>query len=104
VEDKQKFQGAPTEFPQQSEIAGIVAAAAPFVCSFSTSSSVNGVTVSQTDFLAIGLGAIAVLIGLSTIRLWATTAPEDLMKRRAMTVAIIGLGAFQLARGLGLFI
>ncbi len=104
MEDKAKFQGPPTEFPDKSEIAGIIAAAAPFICSFSTSSSVNGVTVSSTDYVGIALGIVAVLIGLSTIRLWSTTAPEDLMKRRAATVVIIGLGAFQLARGLGLFI
>jgi len=104
MEEKQKFHGPPTEFPDKSEIAGIVAAAAPFICSFSTSSSVNGVTVSQMDYAAIALGIVAVLIGLSTIRLWSSTAPDTLMKRRALTVGIIALGAFQLARGLGLFI
>lgn len=104
MEEKPKFQGPPTEFPDKSEIAGIVAAAAPFICTFSTTSTVNGQVVSSTDYAGIALGIVAILIGLSTIRLWATTAPADLMKRRALTVGIIALGAFQLARGLGLFI
>lgn len=101
---EQPYQGPPAEFPDKSEIAGIVIAALPFICSFSTSSTVNGQLVSQTDYVAVALGIIAILIGLSTMRLWSQTPSADLMKRRALFAVIIGLGAFQVVRGLGLLI
>ena len=106
MEDKSKLQGAPIEFPDKSEIAGIVIGALPFICNLSTTSStsVNGRLTSfqQIDYVAIALGIVAILIALSTYRLWSQTAPEDLMKRRAATFVILGLGVFQLVRGLGL--
>ena len=104
MEEKPKFQGLPMEFPDKSEIAGIVAGAMPFICNFSTSSSINGRVVSQTDYVAIALGIVAIVIGLSTIRLWGQTPADILMKRRGLFVLILGLGAFQLVRGLGLLI
>ena len=102
MEDKPTYQGPPVEFPDKSEIAGIVVAAAPFICSFSSTSTVNGEVVSQTDFVAIALGIVAILIALSTIRLWAQTPESELMKRRILFVVTLGLGAFQLVRGLGM--
>lgn len=93
-------------FIDKTEIAGIVAAALPFVCNFSstTSSTVNGQVTSyqQTDFAAIGLGLLAIGIALSTMRLWSNTDPNDLMKRRLVFVAVLALGAFQVVRGLGI--
>lgn len=104
MEEKEKFYGPPAVFPDKSEIAGIVAAALPFICNFTTTTTVNGRVTSYTDYAAIGLGIVAILIGLSTIRLWEKTPDSDLMKRRGLFVLILGLGAFQLARGLGLLI
>jgi hypothetical protein len=104
MEDKPKFQGPPAEFPDKSEIAGIMAGATPFICNFSTTSTVNGQIVSQTDYAAIALGVLAIGIGLSTTRLWGQTPPDLLMKRRGLFALILGLGAFQLARGLGLLL
>lgn len=106
MEEKQKYQGSPIEFPDKSEIAGIVVGALPFICNFSTtsSSSVNGRITSfqQIDYAAIALGIIAILIALSTIRLWSQTPPDILMKRRGLFAVILALGAFQLVRGLGI--
>ena len=106
MQEKEKYP-IYTSFPDKSEIAGIVIAALPFLCSFSTtsSSSINGQVTSfqQTDFVAIGAGIIAILIGLSTTRLWSQTSPDDLMKRRIVSVVILALGAFQVLRGLGIF-
>ncbi|GJL67022.1 MAG: hypothetical protein NPIRA05_19930 [Nitrospirales bacterium] len=104
MEEKEKFYGPPTSFPDKSEIAGIVVAAMPFICNFSTTSTVNGQIVSQTDYAAIALGIVAIGIALSTIRLWGQTPDNQLMKRRGLFVLILGLGAFQLVRGLGLLI
>jgi len=104
MEEKTKFQGPPTEFPDKSEIAGIVAGAMPFICNFSTTSTVNGRIVSYTDYAAIALGIAAILIALSTIRLWGQTPEDQLMKRRGLFVVMLGLGVYQLARGLGLLI
>ena len=104
MSEEQQFYGPPAELPDKSEIAGLVAAAMPFICNFTTTSTWNGQIVSQTDYAAIALGIVAILIGLSTIRLWSKTPPADLMKRRALFAVIMVLGAFQLARGLGLFV
>lgn len=104
MSEEQQFYGPRADFPDKSEIAGIVLAAAPFICSFSTTSTYNGVVTSHTDYAAIALGVIAILVGLSTIRLWEKTPPADLMKRRGLFVLILALGAFQVARGLGLFV
>ncbi len=104
MEEKEKFYGPPAEFPDKSEIAGIVAGAMPFICNFSTTSTVNGQVTSHTDYAAIALGVIAIGIGLSTMRLWGQTPDDQLMKRRGLFVLILGLGAFQLARGFGLLI
>lgn len=104
--EKEKYTPPPPPFPDKIEIAGLVAAVFPFICNFTTSSSstVNGQVVAfqQTDYIAIAAGIIAILIGLSTIRLWSITPEEDLMKRRGMFALIIAVGIFQVVRGLGI--
>ena len=93
-------------FPSKAEIAGIVLALLPFICTFSTSSSrsVNGRVVeeSSTDYAAIALGAVAIGVGVFLLTYLANTAAEDRMKRMGLIAGIILVGAFQvLVRGLG---
>lgn len=95
------------KFPSQLEIGGIVAALLPFICTFSTSSTrtVNGRVVEETstDYVAIVAGLIAIGIGISIFTtLFPRTDEYDRMKRLALIVGIIAVGAFQLlVRGIG---
>ena len=74
----------------------------PFFASFSTSSSatVNGViTGSHTDYVAIGGGAVAVLVGLVATVL-GLKAANKAMGIGAPLLAVL-LGVYQLLRGFG---
>ena len=97
------------KFPSQLEIAGIVLALLPFVCSFSTSSTktVNGRVVeeSSTDYVAIVAGLVAIGIAATIFTtLFPQTNQDDRIKRIGTIVVIAALGVFQLlGRGLGVF-
>lgn len=96
------------KFPSRTEIIGGLVALAPFALTFNTSSSrtVNGVVVESAymDYAALALGPVAILIGLFALRLLSRTAEEDRIKRIVTIVAIIGVGALHILRGLGIVI
>jgi len=94
------------KFPSQLEIAGIVLAALPFVCSFSSSSTrtVNGRVVEESNFdvVAAVAGAVAIGIGVFIVTYLARTHADDRLKRMGVIAGVILVGAFQLlVRGLG---
>jgi len=99
----------PPDLPAQWEIAGLVAAFFPFICSFSTSSTststVNGVVVesssSSTDFVAMGAGALACVLAVYSINALSSTPRIDRMKRIGLILLIGGVGLYQLLRGFG---
>ena len=96
------------KFPSPIELIGLAAAFLPFACKYSTESTqtVNGVVVehSKTDYAAIILGAIAIVIGLYiAATLLNRTDDNDRWKRYAVVAAIILVGAFQVVgRGFGM--
>ncbi|MBN1563105.1 MAG: hypothetical protein JXA10_04655 [Anaerolineae bacterium] len=108
MSDVSKSRGS-IKFPSQLEIAGIVLAAMPFVCTFSTTSTktVNGRVVeeSSTDYVAILAGLAAVGLAAAILAtLFPNTAQEDRIKRIGAIVVIALLGAYQLlGPGLGVF-
>ena len=93
--------------PDKSEIIGFIAGGIPFFCNFTSTSTrtVNGVVVesSYTDYVAIALGAVAVLIAFGSFRLLEYTADDDRMKRIGVMIAIAALGVYQFLRGIGTF-
>lgn len=92
-------------FPQQSEILAGALALLPFICSMSSYNyeTVNGrvTNFSYLDIADVGLGVAAILLGLFNIRL-LSIPPRHY--RIALLIAVLLLGAFQIARGLGVFI
>jgi hypothetical protein len=96
----------PIRFPTLTEIGGALAGLAPFAIHFSTSSvaTVNGRVVSSSylDYVAIVGGALAALAGLATIRAIRRTIPAQRTARLVTILALLGLGAFQILRGVGL--
>jgi hypothetical protein len=95
------------KFPDRLEVGGVLAALLPFVVTFSSSSThtVNGRVVeeSSTDYFAILAGIAAVGIGVMILaQLVPNTAENDRVKRLALMVGIIAVGAYQLlVRGFG---
>lgn len=93
--------------PDKTEIIGFVIGGVPFFCNFSTSSTrtVNGVVVesSYTDYVAIILGIVAVLIAFSSFRLLEYTSEYDRTKRIGIMIAIGALGIYQFLKGIGTF-
>jgi hypothetical protein len=95
-------------FPSQLEIAGIIAALLPFVCTASQTSTktVNGRVVEQTstDLVAILVGLVAIGIAATIlVRIFPNTAENDRLKRIGAMVVIGALGIYQLlVRGLGI--
>jgi len=104
MKEKEKFKGHPIAFPAKVEIIGIVVAAIPMFANVSFTTSSNGQITSYVDYVAIGCGILAILIGATNYRLLKHTTDDDLLKRRVVFLGVIGMGAFQLMRGLGLFI
>ena len=96
------------KFPSQVEIAGIVVALLPFICTYTNESTrtVNGVVVehSKTDYAAIVLGAIAIVLGLYiAVTLLNRTDEFDRTKRYAAIAAIVVIGVAQIVwRGFGM--
>ncbi len=90
--------------PPTLSVAALVVGALPFFLSFSRRSvvtrTVNGITtetVSGMDYIAVGAGVLAVLIGLiAAVRVAGG-------KGKAMAVLAILLGAYQVAKGFFLF-
>ena len=90
---------------KSAAIAGGIAGLIPFVISTASTSSVteNGQVVSFTyrDNIAINAGVIAILCGIVAA---ATAAKNKSGRTRlAIGIAVIALGAFQIARGFGVF-
>jgi|GEM_PF-1669533 uncharacterized membrane protein len=94
-------------FPDRREWIAAILGIAPFFLNLSstTTTSSNGRITSfqQIDYVDILFGALCIIVILTTIRLWSRTRPQDLMKRRIVFVALLALGAFQIASGLGIF-
>jgi hypothetical protein len=92
-------------FPQQSEIIAAVVAFLPFICSMSSYNyeMVNGrvTEFSYLDIADVVLGIAAILLGLFNIRL-LSIPPRHY--RIALLIVVLLLSAFQIARGLGVFI
>jgi len=88
------------------EIVGVVAALAPFAIRMSSSSleTVNGHVTHfvYRDWLAAIGGAIAIACGLGAAARFRSTLPARRALRAVVVLALLGLGAFQLVRGLGL--
>jgi len=95
----------PAKFPAVSEIIAAIAGAVPFGFSLSSSSSetINGqvVEASYFDPVAVAGGAVAVLAALWSFVLLRKTMAAQKSIRLVAGLALVGLGAFQLARGLG---
>lgn len=85
-------------------IVGLVAGAAPFFAQMRSASTVtvNGRVVesSSLDFIALGGGGVAVACGLLVFA--TSRGLPDAARRMAIAAACVGLGAFQLLRGLGM--
>jgi UDP-N-acetylmuramyl pentapeptide phosphotransferase/UDP-N-acetylglucosamine-1-phosphate transferase len=94
-------------FPSQWDIGALAFAVLPFVCNFTTSSSrtVNGRVVEESSFDwfdPLG-GGIAILLGVYiAATVLSQTAENDRLKRIALIIGVILLGAFHVARGLDL--
>jgi hypothetical protein len=90
---------------KSAAIAGGIAGLIPFVISSVSTSSVteNGVTIASTyrDNVAIGAGAVALVLGIVAAALAAKNKTGS--TRLAIGIAVIALGAFQIARGFGVF-
>ncbi len=104
----QNVAGASIRFPSQLEIAGIVTALLPFICTFSQTSTktTNGRVVEQTstDYVAILAGLAAIGIAATIlITVFPHTAENDRLKRIGAMAVIGVLGAYQmLVRGAGI--
>ena len=88
---------------QTRTIVGLVAAFAPFVISFSytSSTSYNGVTTSCSSFNLLPLlgGIIAAVIGGMILKDDSPTEGNE----RLLALLMIGVGILQLLRGIGVF-
>jgi TPR repeat protein len=86
-------------------IAGAISGALPLMISYSSSShhTVNGAIVDAyyRDWIAIGGGGIAAVLGLAAIAMALRTRPRPLMI--ASAAAVLALGGYQIARGFGAF-
>lgn len=93
-------------FPSAIEITGVVVALIPFVIS-STSSSFtreNGHVTSfvYRDWVAMTCGIVAALCGVATVLRLGRTDTADRAKRILAIAALLGLGGFQVLRGMGI--
>ena len=90
---------------KSAAIAGGIAGLVPFVISAASTSSVteNGhvVSFSYRDNVAIGAGVVAVLCGIVAAALAAKHKSGG--ARLAIGIAVLALGAYQIARGFGVF-
>jgi hypothetical protein len=87
-------------------VIGLIAGLLPFLISTSSSSSttVNGQITSfaYRDNFALAGGAVALLCGI--IAAISERKPSDVRTKRLLVAfAIVALGGFQIARGLGVF-
>ena len=87
------------------EIVGIIAVIAPFAITMSSSSmsTVNG-RITQfvyRDWLAVGGGALGALCGLGAATRFGGTMRSKRPLRAAIVLGLLGLGTFQILRGLG---
>lgn len=98
----------PIRFPATSEWIAAVLALAPFICNMNTYSFsiTNGrvTSFSYFDTAAVVLGGLAVVVSLSNLRLLGQTAPDKRVIRIIVIVALVAVGAYQVMRGLGMFI
>lgn len=102
--EKNKFKGHPITFPAKVEIIAMIVAGIPLFANYTFITSANGGVTSYVDYVAIVCGVLATIIGTTNFRLLKRTTDEDLLKRRVAFLGVIGMGAFQLIRGLGLFV
>ncbi|MCB9450013.1 MAG: hypothetical protein H6672_01150 [Anaerolineaceae bacterium] len=104
----ESYSGPVVRFPATSEWIAAVLALAPFICNMTTvsySTSNGRVTAfSYSDMAAIILGGLAVIAALSNLRLLSQTAPDQKIIRIVVVIVLVGVGVFQIMRGLGMFI
>jgi hypothetical protein len=90
---------------KSAAIAGGIAGLVPFVINAASTSSVteNGqiVSFSYRDNVAIAAGVVAVLCGIVAAAMAAKNKSGG--TRLAIGIAVLALGAFQIARGFGMF-
>jgi hypothetical protein len=95
-----------TRFPSTIEIAGVVIGLVPFVISSSSSSitTVNGHVTSfvYRDWASLSCGVVAALCGVITVLRLRRTDASARGKRLLAILALLGLGGFQVLRGVGL--
>lgn len=97
---------SPTSSLHPLELLGAIAAALPFFVHYTTSSThtVNGEVVEATtrNWVALGGGAIAVLVGALALIAARSTPAETRRKRHMIGLAIVAVGLFQLVIRSGL--
>ena len=85
-------------------IAGAIAGAVPFVVSMASYSArwENGAVVESTyrDWIAVGGGGAAIVCGIAAIAVFARAKETP---KLLAAIAIVALGGYQIARGLGVF-
>ncbi|MBZ0307157.1 MAG: hypothetical protein K8I82_13890 [Anaerolineae bacterium] len=90
-------------FPTQNESVALVLAFAPFICNFTTTTSrtVNGVTVEKTsiDYADIGLGALAVLVGLTLLPTVLRAEADMRLKHAVIFALVVGVGFLHVLLG-----
>jgi len=95
------------EFPAAAEIVGTIAAVVPFFVSVTTSSTitVDGVVEAHrlTNWIALGGGAVALLVALWGFSVLGRSKPSARSKRIIGSVVLACVAAAQLARGFGLW-
>ena len=95
------------EFPNKREWLGAALGIAPFLINLGSTTTVtqNGqvTRLNSMDYADIVLGALCVVVMLTTIRFWPQTRPEAALKRKIVFGVLIALGVFQVVSGLGLF-
>ena len=96
----------PAKFPGVSEIVALGAGVVPFFVSFNRSSSttVNGEVVEASFFdpVAVGAGVVAALAALYGLVLLRKTMAAQRTLRIVAAVILLGLGGYQIVRGLGM--
>lgn len=110
--DEDLLEATSAKVPHALDLLGLGAVLVPFVFSLRSSSSTSftttmvgadGVPHATTsghaqfkDVVAIGGGALGLVMAVATVALWRKTAPTKRSQRIGLTAGILALGIFQL--------
>lgn len=95
----------PTAIPgAQLQGVAIAAGVVPFFFSVGSTSTVNGQVVSHIDYVAIGGGGIALLLGIAGLVGALKASDPGRQKRMGLAVLALLLGLYHLATGTGLLL